>query len=190
MKKLLSLLFLFGILFAFTVKVHADGTYLVIDLETWQYRYTDTAPNLADDTCRTTELWLRYIPEGEFMMGPPADELGCYKEEVRHKVTLTKPFYIGVFECTQAQWEYVMGEGNRPSYFNNDDYYATRPVEKVSYDMIRGSKENGVDWRIFLHGDPAGKDGADGRFADGGPVGIRLPRGHEDGPELGQESGR
>ncbi len=144
MKKLLSLLFLFGILFAFTAKVHADGTYLVIDLETWEYRYTDTAPDLDDDACRTTELWLRYIPEGTFMMGSPERELGRFDDEVQHKVTLTQPFYIGVFECTQKQWELVMG--NRPSYFNNDAYYATRPVEQVSYDMIRGSTENGVNW--------------------------------------------
>ncbi|MBO7620170.1 MAG: formylglycine-generating enzyme family protein, partial [Victivallales bacterium] len=144
MKKLLSMLFLFGILFAFTAKVHADGTYLVIDLETWQYRYTDTAPNLSDDTCRTTELWLRYIPEGTFIMGSPEDELGRWDDETQHKVTLTKPFYIGVFECTQRQWELVI-KGYRPSYFRNDDYYATRPVEQVSYNMIRG-KEAGAGW--------------------------------------------
>ncbi len=144
MKRLLTTLCLFGILFAFTAKVHAERTYLVIDLETWQYRYTDTAPNLADDTCRTTELWLRYIPAGTFIMGSPTDELGRFVDEVQHKVTLTKPFYIGVFECTQKQWELVMG--NRPSYFNNDAYYATRPVEQVSDDMIRGATENGVNW--------------------------------------------
>ena len=138
MKKLLSMLFLFGVLFAFTAKIHADGTYLVIDLETWQYRYTDTAPNLADDTCRTTELWLRYIPADTFTMGWPYGG-----DAVQHKVTLTKPFYIGVFECTQKQWELVMG--NRPSYFNNDAYYAVRPVEMVSYDMIRGA-EAGAGW--------------------------------------------
>ncbi|MBO7618893.1 MAG: hypothetical protein J6T06_00165, partial [Victivallales bacterium] len=100
MKKLLTTLCLFGILFAFTVKVHAEGTYLVIDLETWEYRYTDTAPDLDDDTCRTTELWLRYIPAGTFTMGSPEDEVGRYGSlETQHKVTLTKPFYIGVFEC-------------------------------------------------------------------------------------------
>ncbi len=143
MKRLLTTLCLFGILFAFTAKVHAERTYLVIDLETWQYRYTDTAPNLADDTCRTTELWLRYIPAGTFIMGSPTDELGRFVDEVQHKVTLTKPFYIGVFECTQKQWELVMG--NRPSYFNNDAYYATRPVEQVSYDMIRGTSA-GASW--------------------------------------------
>ena len=144
MKRLLTTLCLFGILFAFTAKVHADGTYLVIDLETWQYRYTDTAPNLAGDTCRTTELWLRYIPAGTFIMGSPKDERYRFNDEVQHKVTLTKPFYIGVFECTQKQWEYVMG--NRPSFYKNDAYYATRPVENVSYNMIRGATENGVNW--------------------------------------------
>ena len=144
-KNWLSLLCLVGILFAFTAKVHADGTYLVIDLETWQYRYTDTAPDLDDDTCRTTELWLRYIPAGTFTMGSPTGERGRNDNEKQHKVTLTQPFYIGVFECTQAQWEYVMGEGNRPSYFNNNDYYATRPVEQVSYNMIRGTKA-GAGW--------------------------------------------
>ena len=151
MKKLLSMLFLFGILFAFTATVHADGTYLVIDLETWQYRYTDTAPNLSDDTCRTTELWLRYIPAGTFTMGSPEDEVGRYGSlETQHKVTLTKPFYIGVFECTQKQWEYVMGD--RPSWFNNDDYYATRPVEYVSYNMIRGTgAQAGAGWPTYGH---------------------------------------
>ncbi len=143
MKKLLSMLFLFGVLFAFTAKVHAERTYLVIDLETWEYRYTDTAPDLDDDTCRTTELWLRYIPAGTFTMGSPSDELGRWDDETQHQVTLTKPFYIGVFECTQEQWELVMG--TRPSYFSNDDYYATRPVEEVSYDMIRGTSA-GAGW--------------------------------------------
>ena len=148
-KHWLSLLCLVGILFAFTAKLHADGTYLVIDLETWQYRYTDTAPDLDDDACRTTELWLRYIPAGTFTMGSPEDEVGRFTYEVQHKVTLTKPFYIGVFECTQKQWEHVMG--NRPSYFSNEDCYATRPVEYVYYGTIRGA-ENGhaVDETSFM----------------------------------------
>ena len=35
--------------------------------------------------------------------------------------------------------------GDRPSYFNNDSCNATRPVEQVSYDMIRGAKA-GAGW--------------------------------------------
>ena len=51
----------------------------------------------------------------------------------QYEVTLTKPFYIGVFEVTQKQYQLVTG--NRPSYSSGD----MRPVEQVSWDMIRGN---------------------------------------------------
>lgn len=44
-----------------------------------------------------------------------------------HRVTLSKDFYIGKYEVTQAQWQYVMG--NNPS----DHKGADRPVEEVSW---------------------------------------------------------
>ena len=49
---------------------------------------------------------------------------------------MTKDFYIGVFEVTQRQWELVMGD--RPSYYNKEDCYATRPVEFITFGRIRG----------------------------------------------------
>ena len=115
--------------------------YLVIDLsggknaEEYSFRYTKRPPDLDDDTCRTTELWLRRIPAGTFMMGSPSNELGRYDDEIQHSVTLTQDFYIGIFPVTQRQWELVMG-GN-PSYFKASGPCA--PVEKVSYDAICGS---------------------------------------------------
>jgi len=57
--------------------------------------------------------------------------------------TLTRPFFIGIFEMTQRQYELVTG--TRPSHFTNLTYYATRPVEKVSYNMIRGASR-GAEW--------------------------------------------
>ena len=56
-----------------------------------------------------------------------------------HRVTLTKPFYMGLFEVTQKQWELVMG--SNPSGFRGD----VRPVERVSYNRIRGSSQ-GAKW--------------------------------------------
>ena len=47
--------------------------------------------------------------------------------EVPHRVTLTRDFYVGRTEVTQAQWRAVMG--NNPSYYKGDD----RPVENVSW---------------------------------------------------------
>ena len=78
------------------------------------------------------------------MMGSPSDELGhnwasSYNAEDYHKVTITKPFYIGVFELTQKQWQLVMGD--TPSGHKGD----ARPVEQVSYNKIRGSV-NGAAW--------------------------------------------
>ena len=107
--------------------------YQVVDLTTGESRFSDTPPDLSDDTCRTTELWLRWVPAGTFMMGSPEDELGRSSSETQHEVTLTSGYYIGVFEVTQKQWELVMG--NTPSLDKGD----TRPVERVSYDDIRGS---------------------------------------------------
>jgi formylglycine-generating enzyme required for sulfatase activity len=89
------------------------------------------------DEHKTTKIVLRHIPAVAFMMGSPADELGRYDDEGRHQVTLSRDFYIGVFEVTQKQWERVMGTW--PSYFNNARYRNARPVENVSYNAIRGS---------------------------------------------------
>ena len=134
----------------FTVTIQAfTGAmpYLVIDLSggveiaRYPVRYSATPPDINDDTCRTTELWLRLIPPGTFMMGSPAEELGRYSDEYLHQVTLTKPYYIGVFEVTQKQYELVMG--TNPSYYKGD----TRPVEYVSYNMLRG-KVNGASWPV------------------------------------------
>ncbi|MBP7371812.1 MAG: SUMF1/EgtB/PvdO family nonheme iron enzyme, partial [Opitutaceae bacterium] len=44
------------------------------------------------------------------------------------QVELTRPFWLGKTEVTQAQWEAVMG--SNPSKFKGAD----RPVEQVSYD--------------------------------------------------------
>lgn len=110
-----------GNLFAsknFQIKMYAGKTlapYVVVDLssgpdgEHFPIRYSLTGPDISDDACRTTELWLRLIPPGTFMMGSPADELGRSDNEDLHKVTITQPFYIGVFEVTNEQFYRVTG---------------------------------------------------------------------------------
>jgi len=59
------------------------------------------------------------VPAGDFMMGGKFDaaesvkrfggkEVHYASERPRRKVTISKPFYMGVYEVTQAQWEAVM----------------------------------------------------------------------------------
>jgi len=136
-----------------------SAKYAIIDLSggsnasKYPVSYTSDPPDLDFNTCRTKELWLRLVPAGTFMMGSPADELGRQRNEDQRRVTLTQPFYIGVFPVTQRQYELVMG--TNPSQHKHDN--SGVPVERVSYDMIRGSglgarwpASNGVDATSFL----------------------------------------
>lgn len=108
------------------------------------YATSNAIPGGANsDAYKTTNLLMRLIPKGSFTMGSPSGELGRGSYETQHTVTLTKDFYIGVFEVTQRQWELVMG--NKPSYFTNATYYASRPVEQVSYYDIRENPANSDD---------------------------------------------
>jgi hypothetical protein len=117
-----------------------DDLYMVVDLSggtnaaSYPVSYLGGVPAGGwTDEHKTTKLVLRRIPVGTFMMGSPESELGRSTNETQHQVTLTKPYYIGVFELTQKQWERVMGSD--PSEYKGD----MRPVERVSYDMIRGN---------------------------------------------------
>src|SRR4051794_16087123 len=56
-----------------------------------------------------------WIPPGTFMMGSPKEEKERQPNEIQHKVTLTKGFYMGVNTVTQEEWQAVMG--NNPSDF-------------------------------------------------------------------------
>jgi formylglycine-generating enzyme required for sulfatase activity len=72
---------------------------------------------------------LKLMPAGEFMMGTPeSDNPTMSHESPQHKVRITKPFYLGVYEVTQAEYARVMGEN--PSRFKD----ASNPVEQVSWD--------------------------------------------------------
>jgi formylglycine-generating enzyme required for sulfatase activity len=101
---------------------------------------------------------LKLIPAGEFMMGSDKDEqdavVASVPESLRkavrgwvkaegpqHRVRITKPFYMGVYTVTQAEYEKVMGEN--PSYFwargggkGKVEGLDTRrfPVEQVSWE--------------------------------------------------------
>ena len=58
---------------------------------------------------KTNKLVLRKVNAGSFMMGSPSDEIGRKANENYHKVTLTKDFYIGIFEVTEKQYAQVKG---------------------------------------------------------------------------------
>ena len=50
-----------------------------------------------------------WIPLGTFEMGSPVSEEGRGNSERQHEVTLTRGFWMGKYEITQAQWKAMMG---------------------------------------------------------------------------------
>jgi len=62
-------------------------------------------------------------------MGSPEDEEGRDDDEARHRVTLTRGFWLGETEVTQALWQEVM-RANPSDFPSGGDY----PVEKVSWE--------------------------------------------------------
>jgi formylglycine-generating enzyme required for sulfatase activity len=102
---------------------------------------------------------LVYIPPGDFMMGTPSNvyvpfgrissvKNPIYGDELpQHPVKITKGFFMGQTEVTQAQWQAVMS--NNPSEFKGDNF----PVENVSwYDAIefcrKLSQKEGRTYRL------------------------------------------
>jgi serine/threonine protein kinase/formylglycine-generating enzyme required for sulfatase activity len=86
---------------------------------------------------------LALIPPGEFQMGSPKSERDRGGNEQQHRVRITKPFYLGVYEITQSEFEQVMGRN--PSFFSNSGGHAEAatfdtsryPVESASwYDAV------------------------------------------------------
>ena len=62
-------------------------------------------------------------------MGSPSDEAGREPSEAQHPVTIRKPFWMGKFEVTQAEWQAVMG-GNPSSFHASGGDF---PVEQVNW---------------------------------------------------------
>jgi formylglycine-generating enzyme required for sulfatase activity len=76
------------------------------------------------------------LPAGSFTMGSPVDEEGQYKDQSpQRKVTIAKPFAVGKFEVTFAEWDVCVAEGGC-KYKPGDAGWGRgkRPVINISWD--------------------------------------------------------
>ena len=94
--------------------------YCVVNLE-WAYYGSYAVTYMNELSARGFTLVLRRIDPGTFKMGG------------RYQTTLTKPYYIGIYEVTQKQYQLVTGD--EPSKWG----YGSDPVEQVSWNTIRGN---------------------------------------------------
>ena len=76
---------------------------------------------------------LMLVPKGTFMMGSPESEQRREGNETQHEVTISKDYYLGVYEVTQAEYQQVMNKN--PSYFQGAKIRdsSRHPVEQVSW---------------------------------------------------------
>jgi formylglycine-generating enzyme required for sulfatase activity len=73
---------------------------------------------------------LVHINPGQFVMGSPVTENDRFPDEgPQMNVTISKEFWMGKYEVTQAEYQSVMG--HNPSSFPED---LSRPVESVSWE--------------------------------------------------------
>jgi len=77
------------------------------------------------------EIEMVMVPGGSFLMGSEGDEAGRKGDEGPIRTVNIRPFWMGRYEVTQAQWQAVMGDN--PSRFIAPD----RPVENVSWNQCR-----------------------------------------------------
>lgn len=120
---------LIGLVVSITPSIHAEA---------------DTGRRLTN----SVGMKFTYIEPGEFVMG---DSEGEFDEEP-HRVTLTKPYYMGTFEVTNQQWQAVMGEV--PSKMKKPEY----PVERIDWEQatafcrklsdLPGEQQRGNTYRL------------------------------------------
>ena len=78
----------------------------------------------------SVNLDMIWIEPGTFIMGSPENELGRQSNEIQHQVTLSKGYWLGKYEVTQAQYEAVMGTNPSSEEFIGADM----PVNEVEWD--------------------------------------------------------
>ena len=77
------------------------------------------------------------VPAGEFLMGSPDSENGRDTDEgPRHRVTFSRPFAVGKFAVTFADWDACVAKGGCNGYRPSDKDWgrSNRPVININWD--------------------------------------------------------
>lgn len=98
--------------YTYTVTVDETGiSFGALSVGRWLIRENNTGG--------TTRIGMEtvFIKAGTFLMGSPDDESGHQENEKLHQVTLTRDFYMGKYEVTNAQYaEFLNAEGIEGPY--------------------------------------------------------------------------
>jgi formylglycine-generating enzyme required for sulfatase activity len=97
------------------------------------------------------------VPAGRFMMGSPSDEPERSNDEgPQHHVTIAKPFAVGKYAVTFAEWDVCVADGGCGGYKPEDQGWgrADRPVINVNWDDAKAyvkwlSGKTGKTYRLL-----------------------------------------
>ncbi len=91
-----------------------------------------------------TKLDLVWIKPGTFLMGSPEVEVGPESRELpQTKVTLSKGFWLGKYEVTQAQWAAVMGT-------TMEQILAARMAQPHAVNVEIANRGLGADYPVYM----------------------------------------
>jgi formylglycine-generating enzyme required for sulfatase activity len=112
--------------YSFTIHSHKKSALQII-------HHQGKAKYLTCDLGGEITLDLIGIPGGKLMMGSPENELERGNDESPQHLVQIRPFLMGKYPVTQAQWQAVMK--NNPSRFQegNRSQNDNKPVERVSW---------------------------------------------------------
>jgi len=127
---------------------------------------------------RATGIEMVLVMPGEFLMGSPESEAGRGSNEgPEHRVRLTKAFYLGATEVTQAQWRRSMGAF--PSFFEGDGKPIDPSWEDVQTFLAKANGDNPVGGESLrlpteAEWEYACRAGTNGPFSFEGPISHAL----------------
>ena len=109
-------------------------------------------------------------PAGSFTMGSPESEPERYGDEgPQHKVTIAKPFAVGRFAVTFAEWDACVAEAAAAATGRSDEGWgrADRPVINVNWNDAKAyvawlSQQDGQGATVFFRR-PSGKGAGPGQ---------------------------
>ena len=149
----------------------AEHTYLILNLRDGTYEYAATAPDKGwrqDNSAYVlTKMVFRRIPAGTFNMGTTDEicewsyrhEMDNYLYNARsklHSTTISRDYYMAVYPVTSGQLQTFTNAaagGTSPATTGHSFFAA-------SYDAVRGSRAEGINWPITAGDRYAVSDGS------------------------------
>lgn len=128
--------------------VTSAAEYLILDLDDYTFSYASstnqTTVSEGSDS-KISEIWFRRIEPATYYMGSFSNDWSYFnpdfsskRTETRHEVSITKGFYIGIFELTEAQFARI-DSGTASA--------CCLPKTRLSYGNIRGTVA-GATWPL------------------------------------------